>query len=110
MDGSTHIERAYVSGGSRGHNAQIESEWREKRNAWAKVELAKQALLTALQDLPRPIYAAEATDHRNRIEWASADLDSMLTDLKGDLTGPFLKRVSEAGLSRDDYAIEMEGK
>ena len=30
-------------------------------------------------------------------------------DAERAVTGPFLKRVSEAGLSRDDYEIEMEG-
>ena len=84
----------------------IESEWREKRSAFAKVELAKQALLTALEDLPRPVWADEAREHDRVVALTADAIKNELDDLLGDLVGPFRKRVSEAGLDPDDYEIK----
>lgn len=93
----------YVSGGSRSTRAHLDSEWRELRDPLQRAILAAASALTALQDLPRPLYLNDRPAHRAAVTAFAEHLSDNLTDLLGDVLGPLRRRADEAGFDPDDY-------
>src|SRR5690348_4127834 len=96
MDSITHAPV-----GSAATRSHVDSEWSDMRPSLDRVALQARALIAALRDIPRPLFADERRKSDKAREAFAEQIMDGLSDLLGDLTGPIWRRAEDAGIDPD---------
>lgn len=87
--------------------APIDAEFADMRPALDRVALRAQSLISALRDIPRPLFANERRKSDIAREAFAEEIANRLDDLMGDLLGPVRGRADDGRIEPDEFTIDL---